>query len=99
MVNVCFNISIQYQIFVTSSFPIPLSVYALPMTAFSERMAIKTSAFCCVLPYCQLCVVFLVNYLLQNTIKMVYYQINYIQKAILLVKLTKFLKINLFVQF
>ena len=90
MVNVCFNISIQYQIFVTSSFPIPLSVYALPMTAFSERMAIKTSAFCCVLPYCQLCSVFLVNYFLLNTIKMLYYQINYIQKAILLVKLTKF---------
>ena len=50
MVNVCFNISIQYQIFVTSSFPIPLSVYALPMTAFTKQMAIKTSAFCFVLP-------------------------------------------------
>ena len=79
MVNVCFNISIQYQIFVTSSFPIPLSAYASCLHYDSnllETLDNKNLAFCFVWPI--VCVVLLIIFFL-NAIKLEYYQINYIQ--------------------
>ena len=53
----------------------------MPMTAFSGQMAIKTSAFCCFLPfvYCVFRKLFSSGH--HKTIE--YYQINYIQQAIL----------------